>query len=64
MAGFLHMIIYIYNHMFYFTRIEDFLGERLTVKNLWELLTGNDGFGIIKIVAIVNVKDVLIEYLI
>ena len=31
----------------------------LTVKNQWELLTGDDGVGIMKIVTMVNGKDVL-----
>ena len=34
-------------------------GGCLTVKNQWELLTGDDGVGIMKIVTMVNGKDVL-----
>ena len=59
MAGFLDMIIYIFNQMLYFTRIGDFPGECLTENNYWELLTGDDWVGIMKIFTMVNGKDVL-----
>ena len=59
MAGSLLMIIYIYNQMLYFTGIGDFPGECLKEKNYWELLTGDDGGGIMKIFTMVNRKDLL-----
>ena len=37
----------------------NFCVDCLTVKNQWELLTGDDGVGIMKIVTMVNGKDVL-----
>ena len=53
------MIIYIYNQMLYFTGIGNFPEECLKKKNYWELLTWDDGVGIMKIVTMVNGKDVL-----
>ena len=59
MPGSLFMIIYIYNQILYFTGIGDFPGECLTEKNYWELLTGDDWVGIMKIFTMVNGKDIL-----
>ena len=50
--------------MLYFPGIDDFRGECLPVKNQREWLTGDDGVGIMKIITMIDGKDVLKEYLI
>ena len=56
------MIKYIFNQILYFTRIVDFAEECLTVKNLWELLTGDHVVGILNIVTMISGKDVIMEF--
>ena len=61
MVGFLHMIIYIVNQKLYFLRIGDFAEECLTVKNRWELFTGDHVGGILKFVIMINGREVIME---